>query len=228
VLLARLSKASGITLLTNTGLYKEPFVPQWAKDASAEALAAKWIEEAVLGIGQARIKPGFIKIAVNPGVLVPLQRTIVQAAALASKATGLPIASHTNHATAAFEALDILKETGVPASRYIVVHTDSIPERDAHYAIAKRGAWLSYDGICAGNAREKLPLVCDALARYPDQLLLSQDAGWYHVGEQRGGTVAPLDWLPRDFVPLLKDAGATQESIDLILVRNPRRAFVIA
>jgi phosphotriesterase-related protein len=226
-LLVRLSKASGIILLTNTGLYKEPFIPQWAKDASAEAIAAAWIDEATLGIGRERVKPGFIKIAVNPGALIPLQRKIVQAAALTSKATGLPIASHTNHATAALEALDILKETGVLASRYIVVHTESIKERDAHWAIARRGAWISYDGIRADNAREKLPLVRDALARYPDQILISQDAGWYHVGEARGGTVAPLDWLPRGFVPLLKDAGVTEDAIDLLLVRNPRRAFVI-
>jgi phosphotriesterase-related protein len=67
----------------------------------------------------------------------------------------------------------------------------------------------------------------EALRRYPDQLLISQDAGWYHVGEAKGGDIAPLDWLPREFTKLLLAAGATQAEVDRLLVRNPARAFVI-
>ena len=221
-LLARLSEASGVHLVTNTGWYKDPFLPPFAYEESAEEIAARWIAEATGGIGVTGIKPGFIKIAVNPGDLLPVQRKIVKAAALTSMATGLVIASHTGHGQAALQELDILEEVGCPAERLIVVHCDAEPDQSLHWRIAERGAWLSYDGIREGNADQRLPLVLAALARYPDQLLISQDAGWYNVGEPQGGNIVPWDWLPREFAPLL-----TAAQSDRLLVANPAHAFTI-
>ena len=55
--------------------------------------------------------------------------------------------------------------------------------------------------LSKASAEAKLPLVLQALERWPDQLLISQHAGWYNVGQQRGGQQAPFDWLPREFAP---------------------------
>lgn len=227
VLLRRLSTASGVAIITNTGLYKDPYLPRWAHDATAEEVAAVWIGEATGGIGRTGIKPGFIKIAANEGDLSAIQRKIVRAAALTSKTTGLPIASHTTNGKTALQQLDVLAEVGVPASRFIVVHADAEPNPELHARVAARGAWLSYDGIRKENAPERLKLVLEGLRRRPKRLLISQDAGWYHVGEPRGGDIAPFDWLPREFVPMLRDAGVTEGQIQQLLVRNPARAFTI-
>ncbi len=226
-LLKRLSVASGVNLVTNTGLYKDPFLPQWAKDLTAEEIAQRWIAEAAEGIGPESIRPGFIKIAANEGRLSDIQRKIVRAAALTSRATGLVIASHTTTGVAALEELGVLAEVGVPADRFVWVHSDAEPDAALRYRAAERGAWLEYDGIREASAAQKVPLVMDALGRCPDQLLISQDAGWYHVGEAKGGDIAPLDWLPREFTKLLVAAGATQAQVDRLLVSNPARAFVI-
>ncbi|MCX7598477.1 MAG: hypothetical protein N2512_06360, partial [Armatimonadetes bacterium] len=83
------------------------------------------------------------------------------------------------------------------------------------------------DGIRAESAEQKLAMVAEALARCPERLLISQDAGWYNVGQPRGGQIAPLDWLPRSFVPMLRAAGITQEQLDRLLVANPATALVI-
>ncbi len=66
-----------------------------------------------------------------------------------------------------------------------------------------------------------------ALGKWADQLLISQDAGWYHVGEPDGGEIVPFDWLAREFVPMLRAAGVSQKEVDQLLVRNPVRAFAI-
>lgn len=66
-LLAYLSKASGISILTNTGLYKEPFLPKYAFELPVDRIADMWIREVREGIDGTPIKAGFIKIAVNPG-----------------------------------------------------------------------------------------------------------------------------------------------------------------
>jgi len=227
LLLKRLSEASGIHLITNTGWYKDPFLPPFAHEASAEDIAARWIKEATDGIGDTGIKPGFIKIAVNPGDLVPVQQKIVKAAALTSMATGLVIACHTGHGQAALQELDILDEVGCPADRLIIVHCDAEPDQDLHWRIAERGAWLSYDGIREGNAEQRLPLLLEALKRYPDQLLISQDAGWYNVGEPNGGNIVAWDWMPLKFIPILQAAGGTDAQITTLLTTNPIHAFTI-
>jgi len=221
-LLKRLSEASGVRILTNTGWYKDPFLPPFAHEATAEQIAGRWIREATEGIGEERIKPGFIKIAANEGDLSDIQRKIVTAAALTSKATGLAIASHTTQGVTALQELDVLAELGVPASRFIWVHADAEPNQALHFQAAERGAWIEYDGIRVANAEQRLPLVQEALKRIPDQLLISQDAGWYHVGEPNGGEVAPLDWLPRHFAPRLGEAERER-----VLVTNPAKAFAV-
>jgi len=219
-LLKRLSLASDVKIITNTGWYKDPYLPPFAREATAEQTAARWTREATKGIGPERIKPGFIKIAANEGDLNDLQRKIVTAAALTSKATGLAIASHTTQGVTALQELDVLAEVGVPASRFIWVHADAEPNQDLHFRAAARGAWIEYDGIREANADQRLPLVLAALERLPDQLLLSQDAGWYHVGEPNGGEIAPFDWLPKQFAPRLQEA-------QRLLVANPAKAFRI-
>jgi phosphotriesterase-related protein len=225
VLLRRLSAASGVSIVTNTGWYQDPYLPAWAQAATAEEIAARWTAEALQGIGPERIKPGFIKIAANEGELSPTQRKIATAAALTALATGLTIASHTTQGKVARQQLEIIEGLGLPASRFVMVHADAEPDLQLHAQIARRGAWLSYDGIREGNAALRLPLVKAALSRWPNQLLISQDAGWYHVGEPRGGEVAALDWLPRAFVPRLRAAGVSERLLQQLLVENPARAF---
>jgi len=139
---------------------------------------------------------------------------------MARLTTGLAIASHTTQGVTALQELDVLAEVGVPASRFIWVHADAEPNQDLHFRAAARGAWIEYDGIREANADQRLPLVLAALDRLPDQLLLSQDAGWYHVGEPNGGEIAPFDWLPKQFAPRLQEA-------QRLLVANPAKAFRI-
>jgi len=95
--LQRLSQETGLHILSNTGWYKAPYLPARAFEQSAEEIAAEWIAEWEQGIDGTDVRPGLIKIAVNPGPLVPVQRTIVKAAALTSLTTGLTIAAHTGH-----------------------------------------------------------------------------------------------------------------------------------
>jgi len=226
-LLRRLSGDSGVTILSNTGLYKEPFLPRWALEADAETIAAAWVREAVDGIEPDGIKPGFIKIAANEGPLNEMQCKIVRAAAIASRQTGLAIACHTTTAATVLEELDILAEESVPGERLIAVHADADPDLEVHARIVARGAWLSYDGIRAENAEKRLPLVKEALERWPEQLLISQDAGWYNVGEPGGGKIVPWSWLPRSFVPMLLGEGVPQTDIDRLLRTNAARAFTV-
>jgi phosphotriesterase-related protein len=225
-LLQRLSRATGLHIVTNTGLYKEPYLPAWAFELSPGALAERWIVEWEQGIGETGVRPGFIKIAVNPGPLLPIQQTIVRAAAMTHLATGLSVVCHTGHAGAAHESLDLIEAEGMNPARYVVAHADQITDDADHIALLQRGAWLSYDAIGWGPLERQERLTLAMLERgYARQLLISQDAGWYHVGEPGGGEVQPMTALLGEFAPRLRGAGVAEEMIATLLVENPRRAL---
>jgi len=58
-------------------------------------------------------------------------------------------------------------------------------------------------------------------------VLLSHDAGWYHVGEPQGGNYRPYETLFTQFIPALKSEGFGEIEIRQLLVENPREAFSI-
>lgn len=227
-LLADLSKASKIHILTNTGLYKEPFLPKYVWEYSAERLAEMWIREIECGIDGTSIKAGFIKIAVNPDRIIPIQQKIVRAAALCSLSTGAAIACHTASGVAAMHILEILGEEQVDPSRLIIVHCDAEEDLNLHREIAKRGAWIEYDGISKENAEKVLKMI-EFITKegLEGQLLLSQDSGWYNIGEVHGGYIRNYAYLVRDFLPMMLSRGFNQELIDMIMRKNPARVFQV-
>jgi len=97
ILLNMLSQKSGLYILTNTGYYgarNNKFIPKHAFKETANQLARRWTKEWEEGIEDTKIRPGFIKISVNPEPeLSPMHQKIVRAAARTHLRTGLTIAS---------------------------------------------------------------------------------------------------------------------------------------
>ena len=228
-LLRRLSEAAGIRILTNTGYYgaaKDKHLPPHAFSQTAEELAAPWIREHERGIEGTGIKPAFMKIGVDDAPLSDVDRKLVRAAGLAHRATGLPIASHTGSGPAALEQLDLLEQAGVPLSAFIWVHAQS--ERDAtfHTRAAARGAWVEFDGVSPASAAAHAGLVRRMKQEgHFAHVLVSQDAGWYHVGEPGGGQFRAYDSIFTAFVPALRVLGFAESETAQLLVSNPRRAL---
>ncbi|MFO0891770.1 MAG: hypothetical protein U0790_21850 [Isosphaeraceae bacterium] len=59
------------------------------------------------------------------------------------------------------------------------------------------------------------------------RVLLSHDAGWYHVGEPGGGEFRPFDPLFTHLIPALRARGFTAREVEQLTVDNPREAFTI-
>jgi len=62
---------------------------------------------------------------------------------------------------------------------------------------------------------------------YLGRVLLSQDSGWYHVGEPGGGDFRPYDFLFVQFLPLLRRAGVSTKEIDTLMIHNPRAVLTV-
>jgi len=231
--LKRLSELTGLHILTNTGYYgasNDKFLPSHAFNESPDQLASRWVAEWREGIEGTGVRPGFIKIGVDPGPLSDIDRKLVQAAARAHLQTGLTIACHTGEAKAALEVLEVVKSEGVDPSALIIVHADSIPDEQVHERLAGEGAWVEYDAIGAKPISEHVRLVTAMVRKgFADRLLLSHDAGWYWVGEPDGGKdkIRPYTALADELIPALKNAGVDDALLNRLLVVNPREAFTV-
>jgi predicted metal-dependent phosphotriesterase family hydrolase len=230
-LLKRLAQASGLHILTNTGYYgavKDKFLPAHAFNETSEQLAARWLREWRDGIGETAIRPGFIKIGVDAGPLSKVNRKLVQAAAHTHLESGLTIAAHTGDGAAALEELKLLRDEGVDASAFIWVHAQNEKDTALHARAAALGAWVEFDGIGPQSVKQHVELTM-AMKRsgHLGRVLLSHDAGWYHVGESGGGRFRPYDSLFAKFIPALKAAGFTDAELHTLTVHNPREAFAI-
>jgi phosphotriesterase-related protein len=221
-LLTRLARAAGLELWTNTGLYgarQFEHLPEYAKTETPEQLAARWTAEHRQGVDG--VRPRFIKIGVNNGPLHPLDRKLMAAAILTSKATGLTIAVHTGDGRAALDQLEMVEASGLNPAKWVWVHAQNERDHAVHERVARAGAWVEFDGISARTHAWNLSAV-EHMARRNllGRVLLSQDSGWYHVGEPGGGRYNGYAYILKDFVPALDARWRRQ-----LMWENPRRAF---
>jgi phosphotriesterase-related protein len=215
--------------VTNTGLYgaaNDKHLPAFAFTETAEQLATRWTREADEGLDGTPIKPGFMKIGVDNAPLSDIDAKLVRAAAMTARKAGLPIASHTGSGAAAMAELDLIEAADVNPASFIWVHAQSEKDPSFHVRAARRGAWVEFDGVSPSSVDRHVDLVVGMKNNgLFDRVLVSHDAGWYHVGEPGGGTFRSFDTVFTQFVPALKRAGFSDNDVRSLLVTNPARAL---
>jgi phosphotriesterase-related protein len=210
--LARLARESGLNIVCATGIYgaaNQRFIPDYAHSASADDLAAKYISEIQSGIEATGIRPGIIKTGVNRETPLPdIEKKLVRAAALAGKATGLAVASHTGPGAPALEEIEIVKSAGLDPARFIWVHAQSEKDHALHRKAAEAGAWVEFDGIGPQSVDWHVECVrAMADAGLLHRTLVSQDAGWYRPGPDGGSKYRGYTLLFDEFLPRLRKSG---------------------
>lgn len=232
--LKELAQKSGMNIITSTGYYgaaEEKFLPAHAYTETAEQLTARWVSEWKNGIDGTDIRPGIIKTGVDGGTLRPIYKKVLTAIAAAHLQTGLSISVHTGDGVAAMEWMELFQKNGVKPNAFRWVHAQSEKDKALHLKAAKMGAWLEFDGIDGSNddnIAEHVAFVKNMKDNgYLKQTLVSQDAGWYWIGEPNGGNFRGFTGLFTKFIPELKKAGFSQNDIDQLLIRNPQESLKI-
>ncbi len=223
------SEAIDLPLVVPTGIYREPWVPDWAHAASESELADWMLAELQGEIEQSGVQAGWIKLSAGDDGLTACETKILRAGVAAARETNAVIGSHTIRGRVVREQLDIIESLGYGADRFIWIHTQAEPDFELHLEMGRRGAWLEYDGI--GNSEtggddfylERIQRLLDA--GLGDQLLLSHDRGWYDPALPGGGIPKPYTYLPDQFLPRLRAAGVEQATIHQLTHTNPFRAF---
>ena len=229
----RLSELSDVHIIISTGYYgamNDKYIPGHAWSETAGQLSERWLKEWNEGIDESGVKPGIIKIAVGRDtVLSALHVKIVEAAALTHLKSGLTIVSHTGPGERAFEQLEILEKYDISPEAFIWTHAQEGTIAD-HISAAKSGAWISLDNVTTDSV--SIVKYVEMLKNLKDnnllnKVLLSHDSGWYTVGQPGGGEIRPYTAIFSHLLPAMKEEGFTNEEINLIMEKNPQKAYSV-
>jgi phosphotriesterase-related protein len=242
---AAISDRTGMRVIMSTGLYNDAMgIPTHFRMLDSDEIAELYVREITDGIGSTGIKAGLIKAA-NSGMpgfagekgITKVEEKVFRAAARAQKATGVPILVH-NSETAPFgrEVLDILGSEGVEPKRVMIGHSCGVGDMRYYFDILERGAWLGFDrfGIeMVAPDRLRLASLIGLLGVGYDRIMLAHDTVACWLGRLGKGMQAMLKNSPKwklthiteDILPVMRKAGVSEDSIDTLLVKNPRDYF---
>jgi phosphotriesterase-related protein len=246
-LMAEVSQRSGINVVCTTGFYFEELgLPIYWRFRSAEEIAELYIREIEHGIGNTGIKPGAIKAASGKPTISAQEEKFLSAAAMASKATGLPIITHTEDGHCGPDQQKIFSSHGAALHQCLIGHSCGNPDPAYHRKIVDGGTYIGFDRIGAPQF-VKDAVRADNVKHLVDsghahRLLLSQDRicgvrgkPFHPLPEKILPKVealkraaewpAPQTYLFTHFLPMLRQRGIDDATIDRILDDNPRRFF---
>lgn len=234
--LERVSRESGVQIICATGIWLD--IPRVFWNMTPDALAPLFIREIQEGIEGTGIKAGIIKVASAAGTVTPEERIILQAAARAQIATGVPITTHSPALKRVGEPqVRILEEEGVDLNRVCVGHSDETNAMDYLLGLLEKGVWLGLDSFRLSMSSSE-ELTWEERAATTQKLI---DAGFGHKimlshdwsitaptfvmpGIPRGNPDGYL-FISRKVLPRLREMGISEDTVNQIMVENPRRFF---
>jgi phosphotriesterase-related protein len=235
---AEVARRSGMQIVASTGFR---FAPESYNGQTVAQIAELFIREIEQGIEDTGIKAGVIKAAAVSAVITPAEEKGFKAAARASKATGVPIETHTDARRRGGETqADILEAEGVSPARVSLGHSDDTEDVNYLLGLAKRGYTLGIDHVFYGAIasakgqpeyfRYLLQVPWKKRAGYVKQLI---DAGCgdkiflSNDWELEREKINPDAFLfnTRKTIPYLRQLGVSQREIHAITVDSPRRFF---
>ncbi len=232
------SQKTQVHLVVPTGLHLAKYYDSghWGNLYSADELAGLFIADIETGIDvhdyngpivkRSSGKAGVLKCATNQQISAREQR-LFAAVALAHKATGCPILTHTEQGTQALAQIDMFQRGGVNLQKVVLSHTDRKPDPTYHRHILDSGVNIEFDNAFRwkeGQGNPTLDLLVELLPQYPTQIMLGMDAARASYWTAYGGKPG-LSFLLNEFSQHMRSRGITDQLIHGIFVTNPARTY---
>lgn len=238
--MAEASDRSGMTIIAATGLYhSELGIPPYYQGLTEEQLTEQFVSDITDGMMGTDIKAGIIKNATNAHEVTEQEEKVHRASAMAQAATGVPIITHTDEAGPMGVAqLDLYESRNANVHGIAIGHSCGNGNIPYLLSVIERGAYLAFDrfgfGLSASDDIRVAALLGLLGLGHADRLLLGHDSVSTFLS--RGGFEPPpeiaeklANWNPthliKNIFPRLKEAGISQETIDIMTIHNPRRYF---
>ena len=231
-----------IPIIATTGFHKSEFYlpTHWVYDYSIHEMIDLLLADIYEGIDiydytgpitkRSEAKAGVLKFATSYNVVTATEEKMCRAVARAQKETGFPIITHTQLGTMGHAQVEILKSEKVDLGRVVIGHIDRNPDPYNLISLANEGVNLEFD--TPGRIKyhpESTTIAClRALddAGFIDQVVLAGDNGRASYLKSYGGGPGFAYILER-FIPRLQAEGFSKESIQKMLVDNPRRILAV-
>ena len=238
--LAHIAKATGINVVMGAGYYLRAARAPEMDQRSEDDITEEMVHEITEGVGPNKIRAGIIGEIGLSYPLTPNQEKILRAAVKAQSITGVPISLHPGLGEpSTLEIIGLLINAGANIGHIIMCHIDmSARQPSTRRKLAETGCFLEWDHIgreeyyhahawttdLPDDLRRADEIVETISWGYLNQILISQDIGTKITHSSYGGW--GYEHILRDFVPLMRKRGVTEEQIHAILVENPKRALV--
>ncbi len=194
-----------------------------------------FMQEITNGIGSSGVQPGVIKVATGFGRIAPCEEASFRAAAQASRETGLPIMTHTEDGTMGPQQADLLLAEGVSPEKIMIGHMCGSSSIAYHLEVLQRGVNIAFDRFGVEmlvSDQVRMETLIGLLGMgYVHRIVLSHDCAAATYG--RGGrmpqeeAVKFKNWnfknIFTNILPVLKNAGVSDDQIRTMMVDNPRR-----
>lgn len=228
VALRRISERAGVGVVCAAGYYWDPF-PDIALASTVEEIRDAMIAEIETGADGSDVRCGVIKVGTAREPNEPAER-LFKAAALAARATGAPVITHTSNPSQAAWHIRVLEGAGMDMTRAVISHMGAAKDVSELVEVGRCGAFMGIDKVSFPKGPSNAELAdlvraaCDrGLER---QLILSSDVARRTMLSRYGGWGYPT--VLRDFVPMLAERGIPAATVEIMLCDNPTRMLNFA
>jgi phosphotriesterase-related protein len=243
-LVAEVAERSPVHLISATGWYTSNVLPVYfqfhgpgRQIDGPEPLTELFVGDIRHGIAGTDVRAGMIKVMTDADGFTPDVARVMTAAAAAHRETGVTITTHSHPVTRnGLEQQSFLSKRGVSAERIIIGHSGDSEDLDYLRELMDHGSTIGMDRFGMEQVLPDDRRVQTVLALleqgYADRMVLSHDAAFYsHVTppswRARSAPRWRMDTISRHIIPALRDAGVTQDDLDQMIVRNPRRLLEV-
>jgi len=238
---ARVNALVDIKIVPATGLYTLRDIPLHLRYhgpgtllGGPERLVEMFEQDITVGISGTGIKAAFLKCAIEEELTPGVER-VLDAVAETHARTGVPITVHTSapHRTG-LVAQEVLRRRGVDLGKVVLGHSGDSTDLDYLHELIDNGSYLGMDRFGLDvllPTDERVTTVAKLAAEgLADRMVLSHDASCHNAWFPPGVREAALpNWhytyLHDTVIPVLREAGVTEDQLTTMLVDNPRRYF---
>lgn len=233
--LLSVSQATGVNVVMSCGRYSEPSMSEIEKEATIESLTARFLREFNEGTEGTKIKPGLLKVGFVSTIDKPAEIRSLKAAGRVQHIVGCAFSIHPHiWKEDSHLILDILEEEGCDLRKVILCHQDFLGSHlDYLDSLMKRGCYIEFDTFGSGWINDPMwqmdedqkiaNLIIQIERGNTSHLLISGDM-CMKVMLGCGGGVG-LKNIPLNVIPTLRSLGVDAETIDQIVIENPKNAL---
>lgn len=238
----KIAEQIALNIVVATGIYTYNDVPFQFHYAGPgllfdvpEPMTELFVKDLTEGIADTGVRAAFLKCAIEEQGLTPGVERVMRAVGQASVRTGAPITVHTHPASGTGLIVQrVLSEEGVDLSKVIIGHSGDSTDIDYLCKLADAGSILGMDRFGLDVLlpfEDRINTIVELVKRgYVDKVAISHDAScfidWFDP-EAKKQAVPKWNYrhISQDVIPTLLERGLTDDDIDTILVKNPRRYF---